>query len=92
MPPRLTGEEAKSHPLLRYRDMSQRNAILDFLGDGSQAFSESEIVSGVLVAGIPADPQHFRITVYQVMRELEGKRKVRREGARWRALAKGEAS
>ena len=54
MPPKLTGEEAKSHPLLRYRNMSQRNAILDFLGDGSQGFSESEIVRGVLVGGIPA--------------------------------------
>lgn len=87
MPPQLTGEEAKNHFLLRYRGMSQRDAILDFLGDGSKAFSEPEIVRGVLVGGIPADPQHFRITVYQVMRELEGKGKVCRQGDGWRAIS-----
>lgn len=92
MPPNLTGEEAKNHPLLCYRDMSQRNAILDFLGDGSQAFSEPEIVRGVLVGGIRADPQYFRITVYQVMREFESKGKVRRAGVGWRAIKRQEIS
>lgn len=90
MPPRLAGEAAKSHPLLRYRDVSQRSAILDFLGDGSRSFSESEIVRGVLVGGIPADPNHFRITVYQVMREMESNKMVRRDGGRWWAIGDGE--
>jgi len=86
MPPDLVGEEARNHPLLRYRDMPQRAAMLDVLGDGSRAFSEQEIVKGVVVGGLPVDPLHFRITVYQVMREFERNGKAVRTGGGWRAI------